>query len=95
MTEKKGIKETMDLIDAIDALVVAYDVANDDGKLDWTDLPKLAPVFVKFYDALKGMSEIPVELKDLDAEEAQIIAQKSVDIFITLIRNVMQDKVPA
>ena len=92
--EKRGIKETMELVDAIDSLIVALDVANDDGKISLSDLPSFAPVALKFLDAVRGISEIPTELKDLDGEEAQIIAQKSVDIFITLVRMVMQEKAP-
>jgi hypothetical protein len=94
VNEKKGLKETLDLLDAIDALVVVLDVANDDGKISIADLPKFAPLAVKFYDACMGIRDIPEELKDLDAEECQMIAQRSVDIMITTIRLVMGDRVP-
>lgn len=90
----KGIKETMELLTAIDHLLIALEVALEDGKIDLYDLPRLLPLWSEFYQAAQGLSEIPDEVKDLDAVELQQIAQLSVDIAVQATRMLLGTRAP-
>lgn len=64
-----GIKETLDVFAAFEALVVAYKEAMQDGKITFFDAKYLAEPVLAFKEALIGLKEIPAELADLDAGE--------------------------
>jgi hypothetical protein len=73
VVEKKGIKETMELIDLVQTSVDVYKSANADGKLNYADFTKLGPMFPALKSGLGDAKEIPAELKDLDKEEMAIV----------------------
>ncbi len=89
-----GIQETNDIFDALDAVVVWWDVSHKDGKIDAHDLIAGAPLLIKMYSALKGVSKVPEELKNATAEECQALAQKGIDLVISTLRTVLGDKLP-
>lgn len=69
-----GIKETLEVLAAFKALVVAYKQAMEDGKITFFDAKYLAEPLMAFKEALKGLKEVPAELADLDgAEWGQLI----------------------
>jgi hypothetical protein len=86
MAAKVGIQETVELLDAVRDLVDALDVCLEDGKLSLADLPRLFPLLKTLETASEGISKIPEELKDLDAEEIHEIADKGLDIIIIAVR---------
>ncbi len=89
-----GLKETHDILDALDAVVVWWDVSHKDGKVDAHDLISGAPLLIKVYGALKGLDKVPEELKSATGEECQALAQKGVDLVISTLRAVLGDKMP-
>jgi hypothetical protein len=71
---KHGIKESLELVDLILSMADAIKQAKKDGVVNWFDLPKFAPVVIAAKKAIDGSEWIDEELKDLSAEEAQLIA---------------------
>lgn len=72
------IKNTLDLIDVIQDILVAYKASMADGKLDWKDLlnPETRELVPSIHEALKDGSLIPAELSDLDSAEVALIYEK-------------------
>lgn len=69
------IKETKELLDALEVAAVAIAKIAKDKKVNAEDLPVLIEVasqFEKLVAGFSGMNQIPTELKDLD--EAEVIA---------------------
>ncbi len=89
-----GLKETHEIMDAVDAIIVWWDVSHKDGKIDAHDLIAGAPLVIKMYAALKGMDQVPTEFKNASAEDCQALAQKGVDLVITALRALLGDKMP-
>lgn len=78
--EKKSIKETMEVLDLIQVGVKVGKEVTADGKVNLLDLPKLLPLIPAAQKAYAGRSEIPKEVKDLDAEELEQLAAKALAI---------------
>lgn len=80
MTEKIGIKDTMEVLEAIDLVVELGKDVFEDGKINLNDAPailKLANEYKKLEEAVKGFKNIyEVEVKDLDIVELQEIVLK-------------------
>lgn len=77
--EKKGIKEMMEVIAAVEVLAVAVKKVMKDGKVDLSDaavLVELGAQFPAFAAAVEGIKEIPAEVKEIDAQEALEIVGK-------------------
>ncbi len=66
-----AIKETKEMVMFMAKLASGLGAAAADGKLDFLDVAKLAPVLMRAGDAMSGMEMIPAELADLDAEERE------------------------
>ena len=66
-----GIQDLEELLDFGYTAYQAIADANSDGKINWLDLPKLMPVFVKAGAAIDGIKNIPKQLLDLDDQEQQ------------------------
>lgn len=64
-----GIEETADVVVAIASFANATSSALEDGKIGLTDLPLLLNVAMKLPAAFTGISQVPKELGELDAEE--------------------------
>lgn len=69
------IKETKELLSALEVAAIAIAKIAKDKKVNAEDLPvliELATEFETLVSGFSGLSEIPTELKDLD--EAEVIA---------------------
>ena len=73
------LKESLEMLKAIDLFLSSMQEALKDGKIDWKDTLiglKLLNNFKVFAEAAKGAGLIPDELKDLDSKEIVILAQE-------------------
>ena len=69
MAEKKyGIKDLKEMVVFVAKVGNAVDVSAEDG-IGVDDLGSFVPAFMSAPQAFEGVSEIPKEAKDLDAEE--------------------------
>lgn len=85
---KYGVEETIDVVDALISFVMAADEAkNNDGKIDWKDLPLLFNPITKIPPALEGREAIPQELGEMDDEDQQKILD-----FVKNRLNITSDK---
>jgi hypothetical protein len=83
MSEAKGIKESMELLEGVKVLVVEVKKVMADGKVSLADLPVLMSLLQKFSvlsAAAEGAGEITKEVKDLSAEEAQTLLAKVLEV---------------
>jgi len=74
-----NIKETLELLNALQIAGVAVAKIAKDGKVNAEDLPVLLSLsmdFSKLVDGFSGAGEIPEELKDLDEAEVMAIISK-------------------
>lgn len=90
MESRVGIKESMELIDLILSCADAITNAKRDGVINWFDLPKFAPVVMASKKAVDGSDKIDDELKDLNAEEAQLIASAALFAGQALVKAVVK-----
>ena len=58
--------------------------------INWFDLPKFAPVVMAAKKAVDGSERIDDELKDLNAEEAQLIASAALFAGQALVKAVVK-----
>ena len=88
MTGKKGIDETMDVVKFADAVVNDIEEhIGDDGKIDTLELTET--VIGNIPEAVRawvGKDKISDELKDLDKDEAIIIATESAKVIQKLVK---------
>lgn len=76
MNQIVGTPAVDEIIDAISEGIKDYSSAMADGKLDWADLGYIMPVIAKLGPAVRDISDVIPELKDLDsAEAAALIAR--------------------
>ncbi len=71
MQKEHGIKETMELLKGIDALIVLFIKQFKDG-FQVEDLAQILAAMAinpEFKDALAGIKKLPEEVKDIDLEE--------------------------
>lgn len=64
-----GIKETKEIVTFITNLVKAIELSLKDGKISATDSVNFMPVLMSSMSAVSGITDVPIELKDLTAEE--------------------------
>lgn len=86
--EQKGIKETLELLDLVEQLGKVLQSAKEDGKLNWMDLPKFAPLIVAGKRAVDGGKFIAAEIKDLDANEVGELTSKLIAAVTALVAGV-------
>lgn len=83
MSEAKSLKETMEVLAALELLALSVKEVMKDGKVDLADLAILvkvasqAEVFVK---AVEGVGEVVPEAKDIDAAEAVALVTRLFEI---------------
>jgi len=65
-----GINEMLQVLKAFEDAAGTYAAVMADGKIGWTDIPKVMDLFPSIQAAIEGAGEIPAELKDLDPAEA-------------------------
>jgi hypothetical protein len=74
MSDKRGVKELMELIAGLKELILVGKSVMKDGKVDLSDIGALSVLLAKQSElvaAFQGLSEIDDEVKDLDLAEAQ------------------------
>ncbi len=82
MEVKKGIKETEDVIKAVDVLATKLGEIMADGKVSIMEMGALLVAeVIPARDALEGATLVAGELKELDKEE---VAQLAGDLFAVL-----------
>jgi acyl-CoA synthetase (NDP forming) len=65
-----GIKETSDIFDLTDEIIRSVKNSKEnDGKVDWKDIPNFLSVPMKLIAAVNGIEKVDDELTDLDAAE--------------------------
>ena len=64
-----GIKETSEFFDLADEMFKSVNLAKEDGKVDWKDIPSFMGVPMKMLSAFNGIEKIDDELTDLDEVE--------------------------
>lgn len=95
--EKQGVKELMELLDAIKILTasgmkIAIDF--DINKLI-SELVALGMQFAVLKEAFTGLKQIVVEVKDLDQEEVVAIVNKIFEIINVVKENLPKEEEPA
>lgn len=73
MTEKLGIKETLDVI--VLGASIAQDTVEsyEDGKFTGTDIVNYSDTLMAIMPAIEGIDKVPAEMADIDSEEALVI----------------------
>lgn len=77
----KGVKELLEAIKACEDIIEAVKMVMKDGKIDMSDLAVLKDLAAKqaeILDGVKGLGEIPAEVKDLDLAEAMVVVNELV-----------------
>ena len=72
LEKKSGIKETLELLNAVQFLAVNVAAALKDGKINIDDLPVLLNLMKEvriIIDGIRDFKEIPGEIGDIDQEE--------------------------
>lgn len=80
-----GIKETLDVLVALEVASDAAVKACADGKLNLFDLPLLAAPVRAAIEAVRGRAVVIDELKDLDAAEVEALLNKCVSAGMKLL----------
>jgi hypothetical protein len=78
----QGVKEIKELIAALEVVGVAAKKISADGKINALDIPHAIEALMKVQvvvDGIAGLDQIPAEIKDLSAPEAQEILQALID----------------
>lgn len=89
---KTGIKETLELLESMEALAVAGAKIAKDGKLSPADLTVIYDLLLKsssISEGFKGIKELPAEMKDLDASEIEAIISKTF-VSINKVKEVLE-----
>lgn len=76
-----GIKETGELVVWIGKLASAIGSSLSDGRIDFRDVWTLAGAIPGLPSAISGIDQIPKELADLDAAEAQQLVEMFSEAF--------------
>lgn len=84
------IKESLELLGLISTIAECLAEAKKDGVINWMDLPKFAPIIVAAKKAIEGSEFIDDEIKDLSAEESQVLAKASLEAGLKLIEAVIK-----
>jgi hypothetical protein len=82
-TEQRGIKESLELLDGVKALLVDGKKIMADGKVSFADLPVLFDLMQQagiLTAAFQGLNDVPAEVKDLTAEEANQLLAKVLEV---------------
>lgn len=75
-----GIKESMEVLTALEAVVDFVAKALNDGRIDFKDLVGVIPMLGVLKDGLVGAQLVLAEVKDGSVEEWQTLASKAMGI---------------
>lgn len=87
MADVKGIKECMEVLEGFKVIGVAGKRVFADGKISFADLSIILGLlnnFSKVNAAIAGVEQIPLELKDLSQEEANLLLAKILEVVAAL-----------
>ena len=65
-----GAQDTKDVISLVIAIAKAFKASQEDGVLDYKDIPNFLPVITKIGPAVQGIENLQVELRVIDEAEA-------------------------
>ncbi len=74
-----GIQETLEVLNLALATATVVKAAKRDGTINVWDAPLLLQLIAPLNAAVKGGEKLPAELADIDADEAKLLAQKSLE----------------
>lgn len=80
-----GVKETLEAIDGLGAVVDAVAKAMEDGKLSLSDALIVPGLIMALQPAVSGVAGVKAELADLSAEEAKVVVGALIDKVIVKI----------
>jgi|GEM_PF-2517461 len=83
------IKESMEILQAVDVLASCVKAAKADGSLDWKDIPKFGPMIPASIKAIQDISKVKEELQDLDDQETKELLDKAMSSAINLINAII------
>ena len=86
--EKNGIKECLELLNGLEIVGVAVGKTVKDGKINAADLPHVMELINNFnviLEAVKGINELPAEVKDLDQAELLALGGKAYEVVKSII----------
>lgn len=91
MSDKKGLNELLEVLDLAEALTLKLMVAAKDG-LSVADLALLidADLLARARAAASGVSQVGDELKDVDLEEAGLLALRALKFLKTVRAQIAQ-----
>ena len=81
-----GVKETMELIDALLSLAEEVERDSEDGKLTVLEILGNYPEILKVINEGKDYEEIKAELKDLSLDEIQQLTTKLIEIIGVILK---------
>lgn len=92
MSDKKGIKETKDLLQAakITAIAIVAEISDGLSPLDAVNVVLDGDVRSSWVEAAKGIEEVDNEIRDLDREEIFDLLRESVDISEELLTEILE-----
>ncbi len=82
----EGIKETKELVKALGEIITIGLKAMADGKINIMDIPLIFSLIKSLGDAVEGVQKVPVEIKDLSAEEAQELGNYVLQVILSSIK---------
>ena len=83
MSEVKGIKEISELLNGVEMLGVVSKKVMADGKISLADAGIVFEAVQKYkavVAAFQGINDVPAEVKDLSAEEANLLLSKLLSV---------------
>jgi len=85
MAEKVGIKETMEVLNAIDKILIIVPKILSDGKITFSDIWPVMDLMKPINRAIQDINMAVVELSDIDDEERKILVDKMSNLINNLI----------
>ena len=82
---KFGIKETLEVIELVKDLADAVHASKADGKLDVFDMVHFLKITPSIFNAVRGSSEIKLELSDLNDEEKEILLKAVQEAILKIV----------
>lgn len=80
MADHKDIHSILEVLNLVEAMGTTVHDALADGKITWTDLPKLSGLWAPAKLALEDLHNVSAEAADLDATEVQQLIAKAVEM---------------
>lgn len=84
------MKESQDVIVAIEGLAEAISRAKEDGSVDWKDIRHAAPLLVLAKNAINDAKNIPAEWKGASGEELEETATRLMAGCVLLIDSILR-----